>query len=315
MPKQTINRRKALQFLGVAATMPVIRQVQTNVPKTFESKNPGFTFCLNMATIRGHQLGLVKELETASKAGFRSVEIWIDTLQDYLKTGKTIKDVAKLLDSLGLKVENLISFAQWIVDDAATRKQGIEQMQTEMGLMAEIGCKRIAATGKGLGNESTMSLDVIASRYRAILELGDKTGVVPQLEMWGFMKKLSRVSEVTYIAMESSHPSAKILLDIFHLYKGGTSLDELALLNPSAVDILHMNDYPAKLAANVIEDSDRIYPGDGVAPIKRTLQMLGNANRSLVLSTEVFNKEYYQQDALIVAKTALDKMKRIVESI
>ena len=312
MSKQTINRREALQFIGVAAAMPIAKQSPEVVS---EIKKNSFTYCLNMATIRGHQLGFVKELETASKAGFHSVEIWIDTLQEYLQKGGTLKDVNRRLYDLGLKVENLISFAQWIVDDEATRKQGIEQMKTEMGLMAEMGGKRIAVTGKGMTNESNISLDVIAGRYRTILELGDKTGVVPQLEMWGFMKKMSRVSEVTYIAMESSHPSAKILLDIFHLYKGSTSLDELALLNPMAVDILHMNDYPVNLPAKVIEDSDRIYPGDGIAPIKHTLQMLGNADRSLVLSTEVFNKEYYKQDALTVAKTALDKMKVIVGNI
>jgi len=311
MSKQTISRREALEFIGVAAAMPIVKQNTELIP---EIKRKSFTYCLNMATIRGHQLGFVKELETASKAGFHSVEIWIDTLQEYLQKGGTLKDVKRRLNDLGLKVENLISFAQWIVDDEATRKQGIEQMKTEMGMTAEIGCRRIAATGKGMTKESNISLDVIAGRYRTILELSDKTGVVPQLEMWGFMKKLSRVSEVTYIAMESSHPSTKILLDIFHLYKGGTSLEELVLLNPSAVDILHMNEYPANLSANVIEDSDRVYPGDGIAPIKRTLQMLGSADRSLVLSTEVFNKNYYKQDALAVAKTALEKMKAVVGS-
>jgi 2-keto-myo-inositol isomerase len=311
MQKQTISRRSALQLIGVSAGASVIGSANAFPLKDKTSEKPAFTYSLNMATIRGHKLGFIKELETASNAGFRSVEIWIDTLQEYLHTGGTLKQVKTRLHDLGLTVENSIGFAQWIVEDEATRRSGIEQMKTEMGMLAEIGCKRMAATGKGATNDSNISPDVIAERYRAILELGDQSGVVPQLEMWGFLKMLSNVSDVTYIAMQSGHPSAKILLDIFHLYQGGTSLNTLPLLNPFAVDILHMNDYPSTLSPQVITDTDRVYPGDGNAPIKRILKILTRTDQPLVLSTEVFNKNYYAQNALTVAKTALSKMKAV----
>ena len=94
-----------------------------------------------MSTIRGHKLGLVKELETASKAGFRAVEIWMDTLQEHLKAGGTTADVRKRLSDLGVRVENAIGFAPWIVDDEAARAKGIDQLKREMELLAEIGCK------------------------------------------------------------------------------------------------------------------------------------------------------------------------------
>ena len=59
----------------------------------------------------------MKELKTAAAAGFHSVEIWIDSIQQYLQTGGTVKDVKMRLDDLGLKVEDCISFNKWIVDD------------------------------------------------------------------------------------------------------------------------------------------------------------------------------------------------------
>jgi sugar phosphate isomerase/epimerase len=268
-----------------------------------------------MATIRGDNLGFMKELEISSKAGFRSVEIWIDSLQEYLQKGGTLKEVKARLNDLGLTVENCIAFAQWVVDDDSLRKQALEQAKREMDMMAQIGCKRIAATGKGAPNDARINPDVIAERYRAMLELGDKSGVLPMLEMWGFMKILGRVSDCTYIAMQSAHPKACILLDIFHLYRGETPLDTLHLLNPVAVPVLHMNDYPSILAAPVITDADRIYPGDGVAPIKRILKTLKRTDQPLILSAELFNKNYYRQDALTVAKTALEKMKKVVEGV
>jgi 2-keto-myo-inositol isomerase len=313
--KQTISRRQVLQFMGVTAGISVVNKAEASIAKVKPPAKSPFIYCLNMATIRGHKLGFVKELETASAAGFHAVEIWIDSLQEHLSKGGTISDVKKRLNDLGLKVEDSIGFAEWISDDGPTRKKAIEQTKREMDILAGIGCKRMAAPGKGATNSSVPDLNVIAERYRTILELSDASGVIPQLEMWGFQRNLSRVSEVLYIAMESGHPSAKVLLDIFHLYKGGTPLDTLSLINPTAVDILHMNDYPSTLSAKVITDADRIYPGDGVAPIKRILKILSKKEQPLVLSTEVFNKLYYQQDALIVAKTALSKMKMVTGGI
>jgi len=315
MSSNDISRRKALQFLGASAGTIAVGKAMGNPLNFPASATPDFIYCINMATIRGHKLGFVKELETVSKAGFTSVEIWMDTLQEYLASGHSIKDAKKLLDDLGLTVQDAICFSEWIVDDNTTRKKALEQAKMEMGLLAQLGCRRMAAPGKGISNDTKISLDVIAERYRTLLDLSDASGVIPHLEMWGFLKILGNVSNVLYVAMQSGHPKAKILLDIFHLYKGDTSLDTLPLMNPTAVEILHMNDYPSTLSQAVITDADRIYPGDGVAPIKRILQILKKTDQPLVLSTEVFNKNYYAQDALLVSQTALAKMKQVTEGV
>lgn len=312
---QSISRRNVLKLFGASAGMALLPRIGRSMALMEPQANPAFTYCLNMATIRGHKLGMVKELETASKAGFHSVEIWIDTLQTYLDNGGTLSDLKKRLGDLGIRVENCIGFAEWIVDDEAKRKNGMEQMKREMEMLAQIGCKRTAAPPVGATDIPGLDLKKAAERYRAILELGDTTGVVPQLEMWGFSKNLSRVSDVLYVAMESGHKSAKVLLDVFHLYKGGSPLDTLSLMRPSAIDILHVNDYPAQLSPDAITDADRIYPGDGVAPLKRILQILHKQEQPLIISTEVFNKAYYSQDPLTVARTALSKMKSVTSGI
>ncbi|MBE7172208.1 MAG: sugar phosphate isomerase/epimerase [Williamsia sp.] len=310
---QPISRRTVLQLFGtsVAAALPGIAQTAPAAP----AAHYAFTYCLNMATIRGHKLGLVKELETAAGAGFRAVEIWMDSLQAYLEKGGTLTDLKKRMDDIGIRTEGCIGFAEWIVDDDTRRNRGMEQMKREMGLLAQIGCKRLAAPPVGATETGGLDLNKAAARYRAILELGDAAGVVPQLEMWGFSKNLSRVSEVMYVALESGHASAKVLLDTFHLYKGSTPLDTLSLISPSAIDILHMNDYPAQLTPAAITDADRIYPGDGVAPLKQILQVLRKPATPLILSTEVFNKAYYKQDALTVARTALTKIKAVTRDV
>ncbi|HVG13828.1 MAG TPA: sugar phosphate isomerase/epimerase family protein [Chitinophagaceae bacterium] len=316
MSKETVNRRNILKLFGLTAMAPLLpewSEAARPVPTTAAALS--FKYCLNMSTIRGHKLGFIKELQTASKAGFRAVEIWMNSLQTYLSGGGTIREAKKQIDDLGLTIENCIGFAEWIVDDDTKRSQGLELMKKEMDILAQIGCTRTAAPPMGATATAGLDLKKAAERYRAVLQLGDQTGVVPHLELWGFSKNLSRVSEVYYVALESGHPSAKVLLDVYHLYKGGSPLETLSLINPYSVDILHMNDYPAQLSSSVITDADRIYAGDGIAPIQKILKYLGKPDKPLVLSTEVFNKDYYAQDALVVAKTSLDKMKKVTKGL
>jgi len=299
------TRRQILASVAAATSTAVL-------PAASQPTKPAlFTPCLNMSTIRGQKLGFVKELEIASQAGFRAVEIWIGTLQEYLQKGGTIAEARQRIKDLGLSVEQAIGFAQWIVDDETTRKKGLEQLKQEMELLAQIGCKRVASPPMGVQSPQSPVLDlrIVAERYRTILELSDQTGVVPHLELWGFSKNLSRLSEVMYVAVESGHPSARLLLDVYHLYRGGSSLDSLALVSKTAIEIFHINDYPANPPRETMVDADRVHVGDGIAPVKRILQSIQRNDRPIVLSLELFNKNYYAQDALTVAKEGLAKMK------
>ena len=56
-------------------------------------------------------------------------------------------------------------------------------------------------------------------------------GIVPQVEVWGFSKALGRVGETVLVAMESGHPKACILPDVYHIHKGGSSTAGPVVIN------------------------------------------------------------------------------------
>ncbi|HEX5446565.1 MAG TPA: TIM barrel protein, partial [Pirellulales bacterium] len=145
------------------------------------------------------------------------------------------------------------------------------------------------------------------------LELGDRMGVVPQIEVWGFSKNLSRLNETVYVAIGSGHPRACLLLDVYHLYKGGSSFESLRLLGGAGLEVFHVNDYPSSPPREKISDADRVFPGDGVAPLDQLFRDLRSAGFRGTLSLELFNRGYWQQDALTVARTGLEKMKAAVD--
>jgi sugar phosphate isomerase/epimerase len=273
-----------------------------------------FRYCLNTSTLRGHGLPLNELVDIAAAAGYEAIEPWVDEVEKFASEGGDLRDLSARIRDLGLTVEGGIGFFEWIVDYEAQRAKGFEAARHAMGLLARVGGKRVAAPpfGAHVPDAKPLNLLAAAERYRKLLEIGNETGVIPQLEFWGFSKNLSQLSEAALVAIESGHPDANILGDIYHLYKGESPLQGLHLLNASAFKLFHINDYPA-IAPEQITDADRVFPGDGVAPLTGLFRALRGIGFEGVLSLELFNPEYYKMDALSVARTGLEKMRECVQ--
>jgi 2-keto-myo-inositol isomerase len=316
MKAHKLSRREALTGAGLLVGTAAIGhksmlRAELDSPSA-QVPFPPFRYCLNTATIRGHKLGIVKEIEVTAQAGYDAIEPWVDSIGEYTRNGGSLSELKKRISDSGLTVEGAIGFPEWVVDDDARRSKGLERAKQEMDMMAQIGGKRFAAPPAGATGLPKLELTKLAERYRTLLEVGEQLGIVAELEVWGFSQNLGRLSECVAVAMETGHRNACVLPDVFHLYKGGSDLHGMRLLGPEAIQVLHMNDYPNDPPLEKIDDSYRMYPGDGVAPLSDLLQTLRRTGGRKVLSLELFNRKYWSEDALGVAKTGLARMKAIV---
>ena len=309
MHGRSLTRRRAFTRMGFLAGATLALGPSFNAgaagPGDAAKIPAPFLFCLNTATIRGHKLGIVREIEMASKAGYDGIEPWVDSVQEFVKAGGSLKDLRQRAVDAGLTVEGAIGFPDWIVDDDDRRAKGMERAKREMD---QIGARRFAAPPAGATDLPKLDLFKVAERYRALLEAGDQIGIVPELELWGFSKNLNRLGECALVAIETGHPKACVLADVFHLHKGGSDFHGLGLLGPDAVQVLHVNDFPSEPGREKIDDSFRVYAGDGVAPLPEILRALRRAGGQKVLSFEVFNRLYWTQDPMEVLKTGLAKL-------
>lgn len=292
---------------------PLISQAVAAEAEPTGTVSSEWRYCLNTSTIRGHKIPIAKEIDLVAEAGYSGIEPWIGELNKHKESGGKISDLKKKLDDHGVRVESAIGFANWIVDDDAKRKKGLEDLKRDMDLLRQLGGTRIAAPPAGATNEP-MNLDRAAERYAAALKVGKEAGVVPMVELWGFSKSLHRLGELMYVAVECGDPDAALLLDVYHIYKGGSDFKGLGLVDGAAVKVLHMNDYP-DIARDKIGDKDRVYPGDGVAPVSMVLKTLKNAGFSGVLSLELFNPEYWKQDVKEVLAKGIRSMKAAVANV
>src|SRR5512137_1554902 len=134
MKKEMQSRRDALTRTGLALgaafagshAQPEAKAAEA----TSDKPNAQFVFCLNTGTIRGQNLGIVKEVEIAAKAGYKAIEPWIQHIDKYAKDGGSLKDLKQRIADAGLTVESAIGFAEWLVNDDARRAKGLERAKT-----------------------------------------------------------------------------------------------------------------------------------------------------------------------------------------
>jgi sugar phosphate isomerase/epimerase len=289
---------------SAAAILP-----QAAFPKS-KTETATFRFCLNTSTLSGQNPGLLKYIDIASEAGYDGVELWVKDVKQYYEAGNSLKSLKKYISDRGLKVENAIGFAPWL-----TGQQGFEQMKSEMEMMGAIGCSRIAAPPFGVPSSQPFDLTEAGEKYKELLSLGRETGVMPILEFWGASKSLYHLGQAMMIAAIANDPDVKILADVYHLFRGNSGYDSLKMLRGNVIEVFHMNDYVDTIPREQQKDADRVYPGDGAAPMKQILTDLKNMGGTKILSLELFNEIYWKQDPLLVAHTGLEKMKKLVSQM
>jgi len=273
---------------------------------------PPWTYGLNTSTIRPHRVPLPEIVKMAAAAGYSAFEPWIDELDRYVADGGSLKDLRSCIEDAGITAASAIGFFNWIVDDDAERRQGLEEARRCMEVVAAIGGAMIAAPPMGATEQPDLDLRRAAERYGVLLKLGAEFGVKPLLEVWGFSKSIQRLGEAACVALECGRSDAGLLLDVYHLHKGGSGFTGLPYLQGGLVPLFHVNDYPASIHLEALTDADRVYPGDGDAPFDEIVAALYAMNFSGTLSLELFNEAYYALPPEQVVREGLRKTRKTI---
>ena len=303
------TRRKFLEtsaFMLGGLALTGCRQNETKQPAPAPLR-----ISLNVSTIRTYRLPVDQQIEVCGKAGFDGIELWMSDIQSYQENGGSLTDLAAKLKDNNLVLENIIGFAPWAVDDPDRREAGFQQMQREMEMTVSLGGKYIAAPMSGV-NRLESSLNDYAERFLRIIETGKTQGVTPLLELWG-SGALNKLADAVNIIIATGHPDANLLLDFYHLYRGGNSFDSLNLINVARLPVFHINDYPADPPREQLRDSHRVYPGDGICPFEKIIPTMRENGFNGAFSVELFNEEYCRNNTVEeVLATTLEKTRKVI---
>ena len=267
-----------------------------------------FAYCLNTSTIR--PTPLMEKIQIAGLTGFDAIEPWNDEIDEYLSDGGTFADLRKAIEDQDLKVASVIALFGWTDRDPSAHHRNIEECKRKMEQAVKLGSPTIVASPP---NE-VVDLAFAAERYAELLRIGRQIGVKPSMEFLGFVEGIHTLAAAKAIADGSRDPDATIVADVFHLMRGGGSIDDLLTIRGESMAIFHINDLPAEPEVLVQTDGDRVMLNEGIADLPRVIHNLKEIGYQGPISLELFNERLWAADPRVVCRVGLERMRALVES-
>jgi 2-keto-myo-inositol isomerase len=118
-------------------------------------------------------------------------------------------------------------------------------------------------------------------------------GVTISLEPIGGSDWLGTPEDALAIADASGHPRVGIMMDFFHYYRSHVPASAVAAIPVERLFIVHADDCEDRPVAE-LNDSHRVYPGEGILPLRSRLGILRQIGYRGHLSIELFNRAYWQ---------------------
>jgi 2-keto-myo-inositol isomerase len=266
---------------------------------------------LNGATTM--KASLVEDIRAASAARFDYLEIWASKLRKFL-ISSTTSELKALFDEHKLKPYSINSIERITFRDAEAHAQLLEECEELCRIAASIDCPYIVVVPSPLPVGKTQA-DVMEESTRVLTELGrlaEGHGVALAFEFLGQTScSVQRLDEAQEIVKRVALTNVGLVIDSFHFYAGGSSINSIDALDPQKLFIFHIND-AEDLPREQLEDKHRLLPGLGILPLKEMLTALRRIGYDRAVSVEIFRPEYWERDALELAREARAATERVL---
>jgi len=268
-----------------------------------------FRTAMNASTLRPFHLDVPGQLRACAAAGFQGVELWVRDIRAFREAGGSLSDLGKLSADLGIEVFDGIAFFKWEDVDPAVRDAEIEKAREEMGMLAAMGCRAVAAPP--WGDTENVKVEECAERFARLWAAGRELGVEPYLEMWGHRGNIRSVGAAAAILKHSGMRAAKVLVDPYHIHKGGGSFQDLATLPPGSIGAVHVNDFALSTDRSALTDKDRRFPGDGEADLSLFRDLVLQTGYRSYLSLELFIEDFGRMTVEEVARRGRESITKV----
>jgi len=254
--------------------------------------------------------GYRSSLEGWSRAGIKNVELTNTLLDDFLKTD-SLPAARRVLTDLGLTAVQGATGVTGLWEPNPNRAASLENLKKRCDMFAALGLSRIYAS---TATTQKITLEDYKAGVGNMREAGD---IAKQFNMSlriEFVRTSSFISTMTTLlkmTRAAAHPNLAPMFDCYHFWSGLNKLEDLDLIRPSEIGHVHFQDVP-DMPRELLDNTTRIIPGDGVSPLIHILRKLADKGYSGPLSVELFLPKFQQGDPFEVAREIRQKAESIM---
>ena len=241
-------------------------------------------------------------MEGYAKAGIRAVEPQLTKVREFAQK-ESPAAARRLLDDLGLRAvssSNQIGLAE----PGDARAQSLEDLKWKVELAQAIGCDRIVAPSAGAGQYTEDDYKRGVDNLREAADIAKPFGVTVMLEFTRTSRFVASLPTALKVVRAANHPNLHVMLDTYHLWAGISKFEDLELLRDGELYHLHFEDVPADPPREILGQPNRVFPGEGIAPLRRIIELLKRKKYVGAASLELFNPAIQSMDPYQVATRA-----------
>jgi sugar phosphate isomerase/epimerase len=225
----------------------------------------------------------LNRLSPVRAAGFNGMSISAPDLWTLAAEGISAGEFGQRMRDIGLCPAEMECIVTWLPGHGAMTEAGIIP-----GPWADMAPRQIIASAVDVGCTSVTvaeirgvrpSIDEAAESFAAICDLAADRGLTANIEFIPF-GGIPNLTTAWRIVEAAGRANGGIMLDSWHLFRSGSTLDELARIPGDRIMVVQINDAPATPGANLFQESmsERLLPGDGdldLVGMFKTLDLIG----------------------------------------
>ena len=303
MPNADLNRR---QFFALAAAPALLQVAGKAAPK--KAGGPSrLTVCMHEAS--ADKFDFRTAMEGWAKAGIKLVEPNLTKVREFAEKDSP-QAARKLLDDLGLKAASS-SNQLFLPEPGPQRARAIEDLKWKVELAEVLGADRLVCPSAGTGMYTLDDYKKGVDNLREAAEIAKPHGITLMLEFARTSRFAGCLPTALKLVRETNHPNVAVMMDTYHFWGGISKFEDLELLRDGELHHLHFEDVPADPPREIQGQPDRVYPGQGIAPLRRIVEVLKRKKYSGAVSFESFNPMVQSTDPYEIAM----KVKAAIEPL
>jgi len=238
-------------------------------------------------------------LEGWARAGIRNVELNANLVNEFLDTD-TLDGARKVLTDNGLTPVHGAVSVGGLLEPNPEHAAAVENLKRRLDMFASLGLQKVYTTSFG-GRKLTLDeYKVVVDNMRIIGETANSFDMMMNVEFVRSSAYMSTLLTGLKLTREAAHPNLGLMFDFYHFWSGLNKLEDMDEIRPGEIQHVHFQDVP-DMPRELLDNSTRIIPGDGVSPLTQMLAKLAEKEYAGPLSVELFLPEYQEGDPYLVA--------------
>ena len=240
--------------------------------------------------------GLKERAEAAAAAGFVGLGLETNDLAHYVNT-IGYSGIRGIIEGTGLDYIEFEVLTDWFADGErraasdATRAFFLEAA-------AELGAAQIKTVGEillapGPGGVSSWPIEKVGDEFGQLCREAAQAGTRVSIELVP-SSAIQDLETARRIVDHAGEPNGGLLIDIWHMARGGISYDDVANLPPYLVTAVEVDDAMRQQVGTIFEDTinNRKLPGEGELDVPAFLHIIMLTGYQGVYGVEMVSDEH-----------------------